>query len=708
MNFLAPLFFVGLAAIAVPIIVHLIQRERKDIVEFPSLMFIRRIPYQSVERRRIHNWPLLLLRAAAMALVVAAFSRPFFTVDPVRAAAALDGAREVVILLDRSASMGYGDHFQRAQDQAKQIISGLGGGDQATLVLFGTGVEEAIRATGNKGVLTAGIDAAKVSADSTRYGPALRWAQSFLSRSQLPRKQAVLISDFQRSGWERQEEIRLPEGAELVPISVATPEATNLSVTSVAFQRAQFSGEERVTITAGLSNRSLREVTNLPVSLEVEGRVVDTRNVTIAPNASGSVTFPAVTASAPVRARVLAGKDELPADNTFHFVLAPSRPVSVLIVQADGEPVSGPGSPSLFMLTAFDVSTAPRFTAEVVPVSRVSAGSFKGRSVVVLNDASALSSEATNALQQFVEQGGGLLIATAERSPWNAESRLMPGRLGQMVDRKASLGTLGYLDYSHPVFEPFRDPRNGTFTNVRFYRYRRIEPAPDDRVLARFDDGGAAMVERRLGGGRIVLWTSTLDNGWNDFATKPLFPVVAPAVLRHLAQYQDPEAWYTVGRTLDVSVPLAALVREGGAGSGGSAGDKPSGVVLTPSGQQLGLGGINAAAMTLSEQGFYSVRMQGAGERKPLSVAVNLEPTESDLAAIAPQEFATSATGRAAATASGQSLERPELTAADIEKKQSVWWFLFLAGVIALLGEGMLANRWSRRFGPGLGQPADR
>src|SRR6185503_18355360 len=148
MNFLAPLFFVGLAALAVPIIVHLIQRERKDIIEFPSLMFIRRIPYQSVERRRIHNWPLLLLRAAA--LVVAAFSRPFFSVDPVRAAAALDGAREVVILLDRSASMGYGDHFARAQEQARQIVSGLGGGDQATLVLFGTGVEEAIRATSNK------------------------------------------------------------------------------------------------------------------------------------------------------------------------------------------------------------------------------------------------------------------------------------------------------------------------------------------------------------------------------------------------------------------------------------------------------------------------------------------------------------------------------------------------------------------------------
>jgi len=86
MSFLAPLFFAGLAAIAVPILVHLIQRERKDVIEFPSLMFIRRIPYQSVERRRIHNWLLLLMRVAAMALIIAAFSRPFFRVNPVKAA----------------------------------------------------------------------------------------------------------------------------------------------------------------------------------------------------------------------------------------------------------------------------------------------------------------------------------------------------------------------------------------------------------------------------------------------------------------------------------------------------------------------------------------------------------------------------------------------------------------------------------------------
>src|SRR5258707_4012280 len=78
MGFLTPAFLIGLSAIAIPILVHLIQRERKRVVEFPSLMFVRRIPYQSVRRRRIRHWFLLLMRAAAILLIVPAFAPPFF------------------------------------------------------------------------------------------------------------------------------------------------------------------------------------------------------------------------------------------------------------------------------------------------------------------------------------------------------------------------------------------------------------------------------------------------------------------------------------------------------------------------------------------------------------------------------------------------------------------------------------------------------
>src|SRR3954468_19991860 len=122
MSFLTPLFLLGLAGLAVPVIIHLIQRERKNVVQFPSLMFLQRIPYQSVRRRRIRNWPLLLLRLAALALIVAAFGRPFLR-RPALAAAASGGAREVVVLIDRSYSMGYGDRWVRATAAARAAVN---------------------------------------------------------------------------------------------------------------------------------------------------------------------------------------------------------------------------------------------------------------------------------------------------------------------------------------------------------------------------------------------------------------------------------------------------------------------------------------------------------------------------------------------------------------------------------------------------------
>jgi hypothetical protein len=704
MSFLAPLFFVGLAAIGIPILVHLIQRERKEVIQFPSLMFLRRIPYQSVERRRIHNWLLLMFRVAAMAMIVAAFSRPFLKQDPVKAAALTSGAREVVVLLDRSASMGYGDHFARAKAEAKKVVETLGGEDKGTLILFARNTEQDVKATPDRGRLESAIDEAKVSSDSTRYGPALRLAQTLLSQSQLPRKEVYLISDFQKSGWERQEEIHLPEGATLTPVSVAEFETSDLSVSSVMLPRSSFSGEERVTPTVGLTNRGSETFTNVAVKLLIDGREVGSRPVTVGPNASASVTFPPFTVTeANMQGMIRAGTDKLASNNVYYFALSPSRPVSVLIVQAEGA-----AGTSDFITTAL-LGNTPPFKTDVLPVSRLTAASLDRRSVVILNDASALSTQFDEALKRFVEQGGGLFVVTGDHNPWGgSDTPLLPGKLGSPVDRTVGQGgTLGYLDYSHRVFEQFKDPRQGNFANVRFFRYRSLQLAPADRALARFDDGAVAIAERKVGAGRVIILTSTLDDSWNNFPKREMFLPLLHETMTYLAQYDPPEPWYTVGRMLDVSAPLASLVREGSASDASAPARRATGIVMTPAGKQLTLGEGGAPSIELVEQGFYSVRMQGTGERRPFEVAVNQDPGESDLTPLQPNEFVASATGRAAVTPSGQSLEHPDLTPEDIEKKQSWWWFLLVGGVLALLTEAAMSNRLSARSGAGF-QPSRR
>src|SRR4051812_24155284 len=236
MAFLAPLFFAALLTLAVPVIIHLTQREKKQVVEFPSLMFLQRIPYQSVRRRRIRDWPLLAMRLAAIALIVLAFARPFMR-KPTVALASSMGPREVVVLLDHSYSMAYGDRWDRARAAARRTVQSLGTADHATLIVFGTGAELQVRATADLGRVLAAIDASTLSAEATRYAPGLKLAQRVLAESHLPNREVVMISDFQRNGWVRDDSLRLPAGTIFTPVAITDPQPANVAVSSVMPQR---------------------------------------------------------------------------------------------------------------------------------------------------------------------------------------------------------------------------------------------------------------------------------------------------------------------------------------------------------------------------------------------------------------------------------------------------------------------------------------
>ena len=258
-------------------------------MEFPSLMFLRRIPYQSVRRRRIRHWALLLMRLAALALIVAAFARPFFRRQTL-AAATQNGAREVVVLVDASYSMGYGDRWARAQAAARGAINALASGDRGSLVLFSTSAELAVRSTADRGRLLAALTTAAVGPGATRFAPALKLGGSILGESPLPRRELILISDFQRRGWEDtpgRDDVRLPDRTVLTPIAVGDGTTSNLSVTPASLERTRFENQDRVTVTAGVANHSATAASRVPVTLEINGRAIQSLPVDVAANGVG-------------------------------------------------------------------------------------------------------------------------------------------------------------------------------------------------------------------------------------------------------------------------------------------------------------------------------------------------------------------------------------------------------------------------------------
>jgi hypothetical protein len=674
MSFLAPLFLAGLAALAVPVLIHLIQRERKNVVQFPSLMFVRRIPYSSIRRRRIHNWSLLLLRLAAIALIVAAFARPFIPNTTVAAAAG--GARDIVLLLDRSYSMGHGDQWDRARRAAADALSSMVDGDRASLITFAAEAEIAVQPTNERARLEAEIAATRVSAGATRLSPALKLAGSLLATSNFPRREVIVVSDFQRSGWTPGEGLRLPAGTTVTPVAVTANETRNVALSPVSIQREQVSGQDRVVVTANLLNRSDEPIT-LPVSLEFDGRVVQSTTVTLQPHAAASAPFPPVfVTAANTRGAVKIPDDALDEDNAFYFVLSPPQPVPVTLVNG----ARASRDQALYLTRALAIGDSPKFEVATRSVDDLTADVLARTRLVIVNDASP-SEAVAGRLKTFVEGGGGVLAVLGSQATWPAAAgEFLPAAIAGTVDRsRGTAAALGGLEYGHAIFEPFRAPRSGDFSAARFYGYRSITPASDAQILARFDDGAPALVARSVGRGRVLAWTSTLDQFWSDLAIRPVYLPFVHQMARFLSDYRERPNWVTVGQVIDLS-------QEGDA-------SRPR-VALAPAGGRVSLEGDQGRVLPLLEHGFYEVRERDREAALVTVAAANVELAESDRAAVDPTEIVVAVAGNAAG--SNPTAAAGPLPAEAQERSQRIWWYLLFAGILLLTGESVLAGRLSK------------
>ena len=682
MSFLTPAFLIGVSALTIPVLIHLIQRERKRVVEFPSLMFLRRIPYQSVRRRRIRDWSLLLMRLAALTLIVMAFARPFFRRDNL-AAAAQAGAREAVILVDTSYSMDYGDRWSRAKSAATDAIRGMGPGDRASLVFFSTGADVAVRSAGDRGRLEAGLATASVGPGATRFAPALKLAGSLLGESALPRREIILISDFQRRGWEQtpgRDDVKLPERTTLTPVNVASGETSNLSVTPISLQRTRFENHDRVAVTAGLVNHSPKPVSNVMLSLAVDGQSIQSLPVSVGAGGSTSVTFaPFTVASRNMRGTVRLPDDALKRDNVFNFVVSPAEPVHAFLIGR-----SGADKQSLYLSRALAIGESPRVELTARTPTTFTDADARAAAVVILNDVQ-VSDDLGDRLARFVGTGGGVFMSLGPNATWPARlADVVPGLPGEVVDRMAAPSRMGGIEYSHPVFELFRAPRSGDYSAARFYNYRAVTQ-PAGQVLARFDDGSPALLERKAGAGRVLMWTSTVDLDWNDLAVKPVFLPFVHTITKYLADFSEPPASLTVGQV--IPAPRKTAARGGTANRGSTIAVAPSGARVTVETED--------GALELAEQGFYDVRTQGAGPDSATTLASNVDLSESDLSPLDPRELAAAVAGRAAGDLAGKGIGRPSDEAQA--QAQRLWWYLLVAGGLLLAAETLLSNRLSQK-----------
>lgn len=676
MGFLAPAFLLGLLALLVPVLLHLVHRERRETKAFPSLMFLRRVPHRSVRRRRIRQWLLLSLRCTALVLLAVAFAQPVLD-SAARPGGAAGGAVARVVLVDRSYSMGYGDRFPRAREAARAVLAEAGAGDLTGLVLFGEDAEAATPLTDDRLLLEAALDGAELGWGRTRFAPALKLGMRLLDESGRPRRELVLVSDFQSRALDGLDEVQLPAGTELRFVDLGERTPHNRGITDVTLQRVYEGGRERVAVTARIARQGERSGGAVPVTLELGGQAVGSRAVDLVDRSVASVQFDPVPFPAEARQAVVRlERDELPQDDAFRFVLAPGQDVIVLVVRRDG----ARSAESLFLRRALAIGDRPRFEVRERERSSLRPRDLGDARVVVLNDAPWPSGETGQALHAFAGRGGGVLLALGPRSApgtWDASAsaRLGGDRDGAIVDRSAdSGGTLAYLDYDHPVLQLFRRPRSGEFASARFLRYRALRPPGASAVLARFDDGAPALVEARVGEGRVLAWASSLDTLWNDLPLQPVFLPFLHRLVSHAAGYAERPAWRQVGEVLE----LPALEKGRWIGRNALA--------------EKGLAGGDGRFVKLEAAGFYELGPSlDDSPGAVLTVAVNADPAEADLQSADPEEVTAGLTRAASAVA----VDAAGLSGDDPQPRQDGWWFLLLAALAVLAAETALSNRLS-------------
>jgi hypothetical protein len=689
MSFLTPLYLLGALTIAAPIVFHLIRRTTKGEFPFSSLIFLSPSPPRLTRRSRLDQWLLLLLRATALVLLTVAFARPFL-----RQAAGMSlgdvEQRRVAVLIDTSASMRRGDLWAQAKAKAVVAIEECRPGDQLAVFAFdvvsrpvlsfdeSASLDPARRPALAKGL----VERLEPSWGATHLGQALIDAAGAIEnvgdaarRSSSVQRRIILISDLQQgSRLDVLGNFEWPSDLDL-ELRTVTTEGSNAGLQWLA---GQDSGEVDAERANDLRVRVVNDATSKKESFGLSWTDDKTLPIPVyvPPGESRVVRVLRPADSAPRRMLRLQG-DTQEFDNVLHLASESRETATVLYVGHDA--ADDPSGLSYYLKRVFE--DMPRRTVKVESRSPAAVLSIRPGLVVPLIVLSAeTSAENVAFLRRFARNGGTVLTIVTAPGKAPTLSDLAEGPALDVEDSPSrGDAMLSEIAFDHPLFAPFAAPQFNDFTKIRFWKYRRI-PASllgEVRVLARFEKGDPAVIEKTLGKGRLVI----LASGWNpadsQLARSSKFVPLMSALLDSPNAGPDLSANRTVQEHVALPEGAVAVRRPDGSTTKLAPGTSTFDETITP--------------------GVYSVETtKGAQE-----FAVNLDPSESKTA-ILPAETLEQFGCRLAMNTSRVETEREvkrQLQNAELEGRQKLWRPLILAVIFVLIVETWLAG-WQGRSRP--------
>ncbi|MGD0088474.1 MAG: BatA domain-containing protein [Planctomycetota bacterium] len=748
-----PALLAGTAAGAIPIVIHLLNRQHYKRVLWAAMHWLWASFKKSRRRLRLEQLILLAIRTLILMLLALALARPVLE----EGASLLTGRSVVhrVIVLDNSYSLGQlvagRPLFEKAKELAYDLAEKLSLGDDLDVLLANSTGEEVIGTSNaaRQDVLNQ-IKAATLSDGGTDMPHAIAAACRVLNNSKSRfRREIIVITDQTRVGWERPDHqprhvsaddesaigkafsdarghphiavVRLPGGRE----------SDNLAAAGIEIEEKVVPARADTQLSATVVSFSSAPAKNVRLKLKVDGEETASETIpTLSADKPATVLFHCSFPEAGSHAvAVELEADALPADNTAYLALDVEDQMHVLCV--DGQQRVGPNASELdYFRQALSPSKTEEVKAgrmplfpEVISDSSFPEANLDNYRLVVLGNVALVPKEKVQALVSFVKRGGALWIFLGDRvdpAVYNRDlGALLPVVLGELVgsgDPDGPFEALSDKEISHPAVAKFKGIRGLPLSHLHvFRRFKFLPPAQADpslRTVLAYENGEAAAVEKALGqaGGRVLLIGTTASKAWNNWPGKNQYMPLMNFLALDLIRPAYLERNRVVGEHFVLQLPrqdLGAARREG-LRLAGPGGELASMEVVTE--ESLAVSG------PVHRAGIYTAEVPGE-RRRTVHFAANRNIEESDLSPIEDPEILANVPAEGAAARPehgsyfGSTVNQADFKLATDEPKalqealrkgggtREIWRWLAWSVLVLLALESFLAKRFGEFAG---------
>ena len=693
MSFLAPLFLIGAAAIAAPIIFHLIRRTSQEKTIFSSLMFLQPTPPRLTRRSRLENIFLLILRCLVLCLLAFGFARPFMQ-RPL-ADTPSGRARRVAILVDTSASMRRENLWQQARGKAEDYLRTATPADSMALFTFAQQAHPLLSfeqwsslSLGDR-VSSAmqRLNQTAPSWEGTHLGNALISAVEALEESgsreqqNAAIRQVVVISDLQEgSHLDRLQGYEWPRHVEFI-IETMKPRKTSNAGLQLVMEREESdvaAPDAPPKIRVSNSSDSSREQFKVGWMPSGDAAFVGSAIDVYVPPAQNSIfQAPAVPPGLREQRLALIGDDH-DFDNALFIV--PPRAEQIPVLYLGDESEKDPAQPLYYLKRAFQQTRMQ--AVNIVARSNnapVTATDISSAQLAIIGEG--INDDLAKVARQLLDQGKTVVLPMKSVQGAQLLSKVLGiGAIGVDEANDSSYAMLEQIDFESPLFAPFDDPRFNDFTKIHFWKHRRIETNrfSNVKVLARFDKGDPAFLQLGVGKGTLLLLTSGWHPADSQLALSSKFVPMLYSLLQQSGSIKAHSSQYVIGDTVPVVTSTTG----------------ESMAIQPPQGTAIPLNGASRFIDT-SLPGIYA----STSSQNPWRFAVNVPPDESKTAPISVEELQRLGLPLKVPVAdqARQIEQKKRLQNLELEARQKLWKWLIVAALVVLMLETWVAGYVSRR-----------